>query len=196
MGGAVGDGVAVAVLGGTTVTVAVGGSFGGLVGVVESVGASVAVAVEAATVGVPVGASAGVPVAVADGGADPVGVALAVGVSAGNSGEMVSTGRGSPQAAQRRSRNPATTQPGLGVDLLRMNGSGLAASTVRLVDCIVTPLLHRRREIGGHAVSLEVTGERFGGPRLQKIFTTETQRHGDDHSDGFSVPLCLCGENP
>src|SRR5262249_44825823 len=62
-----------------------------------------------------------------------------------------------------RKRNPATTQPGLGVDLLRMNGSGVAASTVRIVDRIVGPPLQRRREIGRHAGSLKVTEERVRG---------------------------------
>src|SRR5262245_24335792 len=171
-GGAVGDGVAVAVLGGTRVTVAVGGCVAVLVGVVEIVEAPVAVAVEAAApVGVRVGASAGVSVAVADGAADPVGVALAVGVSAGNSGEMVSTGGGSPQAAQRKSRNPATTQLGLGIDPLLMKGSGVAASPARVADRIVTPPLQRRRDIGRHAVSLDVTeeeGSRVRGSRRER----------------------------
>src|SRR5215510_11338760 len=60
--------------------------------------------------------------------------------------ENASHGMGERANAERASseeraskRNPATTQPGLGVDLLRMNGSGLAASTVRIVDRIVTP---------------------------------------------------------
>src|SRR5262245_15840283 len=36
--------------------------------------------------------------------------------------------------------------------------------------------------------------ERGSETSLTKTFTTETQRHGGDYSDGFSVPLCLCGE--
>src|SRR5215470_17201029 len=68
------------------------------------------------------------------------------------------TNAGSASSEERASkRNPATTQPGLGVDRLRMNGSGVAASTVRIVDRIVTPPLQRRRDIGRHAVSLDVT---------------------------------------
>src|SRR5215813_1521425 len=78
-------------------------------------------------------------------------------------------------AAKTASRNPATTQPGLGVDLLRMNGPGVAASPARVVDGIVTPpfrSLQRRRDLGGYAVSLEVTEEKgsrvpgFKGPRV------------------------------
>src|SRR5262245_45175533 len=41
--------------------------------------------------------------------------------------------------AKRTSSNPNTTLPGLGVDLLRMDGAALAASPVRVVDRIVTP---------------------------------------------------------
>src|SRR5215470_4745669 len=81
--------------------------------------------------------------------------------------ENASHGMGERANAERASseekaskRNPATTQPGLGVDLLRMNGSGVAASTVRIVDRIVTPPLQRRRDIGRHAVNLEVTEEK------------------------------------
>src|SRR5215470_3789708 len=79
-------------------------------------------------------------------------------------------------AAKTASRNPATTQPGLGVDLLRMNGPGVAASPARVVDGIVTPpfrSLQRRREIGGHAGTLEVTDRRvqgFEGSRIRAGF--------------------------
>src|SRR5262245_65094855 len=83
--------------------------------------------------------------------------------------ENASHGMGERANAERASsveratkRNPATTQPGLGVDLRRMNGSGLAASTVRSVDRIVTPPLQRRRNIGRHAGSLEVTVKSLG----------------------------------
>src|SRR5262245_51995046 len=41
--------------------------------------------------------------------------------------------------AKRTRNNPNTTQPGLGVDLRRMNGAALAASPVPVVDRIVTP---------------------------------------------------------
>src|SRR5262245_19701792 len=47
-----------------------------------------------------------------------------------------------------------------------MNRPGVAASPARVVDGIVTPpfrSLQRRREFGGHAVSLEVTEERVRG---------------------------------
>src|SRR5262245_47849984 len=61
--------------------------------------------------------------------------------------ENASHGMGERANAERASseeraskRNPATTKPGLGVDVLRMIGSGVAASTVRIVDRIVTPL--------------------------------------------------------
>src|SRR5262245_40157217 len=94
--------------------------------------------------------------------------------------------RASPSANQRNRRNPATAQPGLGVDLLRMNGSGVAASPARILDCIVTPpfrSLQRRREIGRHAVSLEVTEERVRG--FKEIFTAETRRRGDIHASGL-----------
>src|SRR5215468_7722893 len=74
-------------------------------------------------------------------------------------GERANAERASSE--QRASKgNPATTQPGLGVDLLRMNGSGVAASTVRIVDCMVTPPLQRRRNLGRHAGSLVVTEEK------------------------------------
>src|SRR5262249_11253150 len=72
--------------------------------------------------------------------------------------------------AKRTSSNPNTTQPGLGGDPLRMDGAALAASPVRVVDRIVTPPLQRGRDIGRHAVSLDVTGEKgsrvrgFKGP--------------------------------
>src|SRR5262249_46146441 len=81
--------------------------------------------------------------------------------------ENASHGMGERANAERASseeraskRNPATTQPGLGVDLLRMNRSGVAASTVSIVDRIVTPPLQRRRDIGRHAGSLVVTEEK------------------------------------
>src|SRR5215470_15144987 len=89
--------------------------------------------------------------------------------------ENASHGMGERANAERASseeraskRNPATTEPGLGVDLLRMNGSGLAASTVRIVDRIVMPPLQRRRDVGRHAVSLEVTEEK--GSRVQGVW--------------------------
>src|SRR5215813_12646671 len=94
--------------------------------------------------------------------------------------ENASHGMGERANAERASseerasqRNPATTQPGLGVDLLRRNGSGVAASPVRIVDRIVTPPLQRRRDIGCHAVNLEVTEEKgsrvrgFNGPKFE-----------------------------
>jgi hypothetical protein len=84
-------------------------------------------------------------------------------------GERANAERASSEERPTK-RNPATTRPGLGVDLLRMNGSGLAASTVRIVDFIVRPPLERRRDVGRHAVSLEVTEERVrrpGGSRVQ-----------------------------
>src|SRR5262249_27266232 len=81
--------------------------------------------------------------------------------------ENASHGMGERANAERASseeraskRNPATTEPGLGVDLLRMNGSGLAASTVRIVDRIVMPPLQRRRDVGREAVSWGVAEER------------------------------------
>src|SRR5262245_39206020 len=87
-------------------------------------------------------------------------------------GERANATRAS--SAERASkRNPATTQPGLGVDLLRMNGSGVAASTVRIVDLIVMPPLQRRRDIGRHAVSLDVTEERV---RESQGFSTRRRR--------------------
>src|SRR5262245_63325208 len=61
--------------------------------------------------------------------------------------------------AKRTSSNPNTTQPGLGVDLLRMNGAALAASPVRIVDLIVTAPSLRRRDIERYAVRLVVRGE-------------------------------------
>src|SRR5215510_1260 len=76
-------------------------------------------------------------------------------------GERANAERASSEERASK-RNPATTQPGLGVDLLRMNGSGVAASTVSIVDRIVTPPLRRRRDIGRHAGSLEVTVKIFG----------------------------------
>src|SRR5215813_13858001 len=71
-------------------------------------------------------------------------------------GERANAERASSEESASK-RNPATTQPGLGVDLLRMNGSGVAASTVRIVVRIVMPPLQRRRDVGRHAVSLDVT---------------------------------------
>src|SRR5262245_43134352 len=53
-------------------------------------------------------------------------------------GERANAERASSEERASK-RNPATTQPGLGVDLLRMNGAALAASPVRVVDRIVTP---------------------------------------------------------
>src|SRR5262245_55741352 len=55
----------------------------------------------------------------------------------------------------------------------------LATSTVGIVDFIVTPPLQRRREIGGHAVSLEVTEERVRASEAPKDFhhrDTEARR--------------------
>src|SRR5262245_18069435 len=69
-------------------------------------------------------------------------------------GERANAERASSEEKASK-RNPATTQPGLGVDLLRMNGS-----TVRIVVRIVTPPLRRRRDIGRHAGSLAVTEEK------------------------------------
>src|SRR5262245_57782852 len=78
-------------------------------------------------------------------------------------GERANAERASSDERARK-RNPATTQPGLGVDLRRMSGSGVAASTVRVVDCIVTPPLQRRRNLGRHAGSLAVTEEKGSRP--------------------------------
>src|SRR5262245_65545015 len=86
-------------------------------------------------------------------------------------GERANSRRASSEERASK-RNPATTQPGLGVDLRRMNGSGVAASTVRTVDRIVTPSLQRRRDIGRHAVSFEVTeekGSRVRGSTVQEV---------------------------
>src|SRR5262245_62334431 len=74
-------------------------------------------------------------------------------------GERANTERASSEKRASK-RNPATTQPGLGVDLRRMNGSGVAASTVRMLGRIVTPPLQRRRNLRRHAGSLEVTDEK------------------------------------
>src|SRR5262245_47173063 len=84
-------------------------------------------------------------------------------------GETANAERASSE--QRASKgNPATTQPGLGVDLLRMNGSGVAASTFHIVVRIVTPPLRRRRDIGRHAGSLAVTEEK--GSNLRPFLRT------------------------
>src|SRR5215468_6884077 len=95
--------------------------------------------------------------------------------------ENASHGMGERANAERASseerasqRNPATTQPGLGVDLLRMNGSGVAASPVRIVDRIVTPPLQRRRDIGRHAGSLKVTEEK--GSRVPGVQRSKSLR--------------------
>src|SRR5262249_55026344 len=91
--------------------------------------------------------------------------------------ENASHGMGERANAERASseeraskRNPATTQPGLGVDLLRMNGSGVAAPTVRIVGRIVMPPLQRRREIELHAGSLEVPDGRVRGSEGSRGF--------------------------
>src|SRR5262249_45623671 len=94
-------------------------------------------------------------------------------------GERANAERASSEERASK-RNPATSQPGLGVDLLRMNGSGVAASTVRMVGRIVTPPLRRRREIGRHAGSLTVTEEKGGRarPRDLKSLAAASKRPG------------------